>query len=38
MSDSQRILDSIRRLVRMLRVSDRQAQMESAFPVRNSSC
>jgi DNA-binding MarR family transcriptional regulator len=28
MSDSQRILDSIRRLVRMLRVSDRQAQAE----------
>jgi len=28
MSDSQRILDSIRRLVRMLRVSDRQAQSE----------
>jgi DNA-binding MarR family transcriptional regulator len=28
MSDSQRILDSIRRLVRMLRVSDRQAQVE----------
>lgn len=28
MSDSQRILDSIRRLVRMLRVSDRQAQTE----------
>lgn len=28
MSDSQRILDSIRRLVRLLRVSDRQAQSE----------
>jgi MarR family transcriptional regulator, lower aerobic nicotinate degradation pathway regulator len=28
MSDSQRILDSIRRLVRMLRVADRQAQAE----------
>ena len=28
MSDSQRILDSIRRLVRLLRVSDRQAQAE----------
>ena len=28
MSDSQRILDSIRRLVRMLRVSDRQAQAD----------
>jgi DNA-binding MarR family transcriptional regulator len=28
MSDSQRILDSVRRLVRMLRVSDRQAQAE----------
>jgi DNA-binding MarR family transcriptional regulator len=28
MSDSQRILDSIRRLVRVLRVSDRQAQAE----------
>jgi len=28
MSDSQRILDSIRRLVRMLRVTDRQAQAE----------
>jgi DNA-binding MarR family transcriptional regulator len=28
MSDSQRILDSIRRLVRMLRVSDRQAQSD----------
>jgi DNA-binding MarR family transcriptional regulator len=28
MSDSQRILDSIRRLVRILRVSDRQAQSE----------
>lgn len=28
MSDSQRILDSIRRLVRLLRVSDRQAQTE----------
>lgn len=28
MSDSQRILDAIRRLVRLLRVSDRQAQME----------
>lgn len=28
MSDSQRILDSIRRLVRILRVSDRQAQMD----------
>ncbi|MGA8808950.1 MAG: MarR family transcriptional regulator [Thermoanaerobaculia bacterium] len=28
MSDSQRILDSIRRLVRTLRVSDRQAQTE----------
>ncbi len=28
MSDSQRILDSIRRLVRLLRVSDRQAQVE----------
>jgi DNA-binding MarR family transcriptional regulator len=29
MSDSQRILDSIRRLVRVLRVSDRQAQADS---------
>ena len=28
MSDSQRILDSIRRLVRLLRVSDRQAQAD----------
>ena len=28
MTDSQRILDSVRRLVRMLRVSDRQAQAE----------
>ncbi|MGH9421169.1 MAG: MarR family winged helix-turn-helix transcriptional regulator [Thermoanaerobaculia bacterium] len=28
MSDSQRILDSIRRLVRLLRVSDRQAQSD----------
>ena len=28
MSDSQRILDSIRRLVRLLRVSDRQAQTD----------
>ncbi len=28
MSDSERILDSIRRLVRLLRISDRQAQME----------
>ena len=28
MTDSQRILDSIRRLVRLLRVSDRQAQSE----------
>jgi DNA-binding MarR family transcriptional regulator len=28
MTDSQRILDSIRRLVRLLRVSDRQAQAE----------
>ena len=28
MSDSQRILDSIRRLVRLLRVSDRRAQSE----------
>lgn len=28
MSDSQRILDSIRRLVRLLRVSDRRAQAE----------
>jgi DNA-binding MarR family transcriptional regulator len=28
MSDSQRILDSIRRLVRILRVSDRQAQAD----------
>jgi DNA-binding MarR family transcriptional regulator len=28
MTDSQRILDSIRRMVRMLRVSDRQAQAE----------
>jgi DNA-binding MarR family transcriptional regulator len=28
MTDSQRILDSIRRLVRLLRVSERQAQAE----------
>ena len=37
MSDSQRILDSIRRLVRMLRLPDRRRSPSSGFPARSSS-